>query len=162
MFQKPAREVALSVQKRSGAGRDADTIETVVGPSVIVEGDFSSDGKILVKGTVSGNVKTSHLLTIEEGARILANVRAGNAHVAGSVKGSMWVADLLELTATAQILGDMHCKVLVVEAGAKIHGKVVMKDIEIEGLPKQKDEKRADPAQEEEVLITESVKKLGK
>lgn len=145
MFQKPAKEIALAQKRGQYNGRDADTIETVVGPSVVVEGDFSSDGKILVKGTVSGNVKTSHLLTVEEGAKILANVRAGSAHVAGSVKGNMWINDLLELTSTSQILGDVHCKTLVVEAGARIHGKVVMKEVEIEGLPKSaKDEKRND------------------
>ena len=109
-----------------------DTVETVVGPSVHVEGDFASEGNIIVKGTVSGSVSTSGLLTVEEGAKILANVRAGNAIVSGHIKGNMLVADRLELTETAQVLGDIQCAVFAVAAGALVTGKVTMKGLAIE------------------------------
>ncbi|HQF57424.1 MAG TPA: polymer-forming cytoskeletal protein [Candidatus Magasanikbacteria bacterium] len=109
-----------------------DNVETVVGPSVNVEGDFSSEGNIVVKGTVSGSVNTSKLLTVEDGAKIFANVKAGNAHISGSVKGNVKVVDRLDLSSTAQILGDIVCKVLTVESGALIQGKVSMKGLEIE------------------------------
>lgn len=109
-----------------------DNVETVVGPSVNVEGDFSSEGNIVVKGTVSGSVNTSKLLTVEDGAKIFANVKAGNAHISGSVKGNVKVADRLDLSATAKILGDIICKVLTVESGALIQGKVSMKGLDIE------------------------------
>lgn len=112
--------------------RDHDEVETVVGPSVNVEGDFSSEGNIVVKGTVSGSVNTVKLLTVEDGAKIFANVKAGNAHISGSVKGSIKVMDRLDLSATAQVLGDIVCKVLTVESGALIQGKVSMKGLDIE------------------------------
>ncbi len=112
----------------------ADEIETVVGPSVVVEGDFSSEGNILVKGTVSGNVQTGRLLTVEEGAKILANVKASDALVAGEVKGNMRVEEKLQLTQSARVLGDIYCRVLEVESGAIVHGKVTMTDIEIEDI----------------------------
>jgi len=107
-----------------------DSVETVVGPSVVVEGDFSSDGNILVKGTVSGNVKTAQRLTVEEGAKILANVKAGEAFISGEIKGNVRIEDRLELTETARILGDITCETLIVHAGALIHGKLVMKGLE--------------------------------
>lgn len=107
-----------------------DEIETVVGPSVVVEGDFASEGNILVKGTVSGSVKTARLLTVENGAKILANVRAGDAVVAGEVRGNVKVEQQLELTSSAKVLGDVSCQVLVVAAGALLQGKVVMKGAE--------------------------------
>ncbi len=111
-----------------------DEIETVVGPSVVVEGDFSSEGNILVKGTVSGNVQTGRLLTVEEGAKILANVKASDALVAGEVKGNMRVEEKLQLTQSARVLGDIYCRVLEIESGAIVHGKVTMTDIEIEDV----------------------------
>lgn len=107
-----------------------DEVETVVGPSVVVEGDFASEGNILVKGTVSGNVKTGRLLTVEQGARILANVKAGEAIVSGEVKGNMRVDGRLELTQSARVLGDIFCDTLVVEAGALLQGKVSMNGLE--------------------------------
>ena len=110
--------------------RGADEVETVVGPSVVVEGDFASEGNILVKGTVSGSVKTARLLTVEPGAKIMANVRAGDAIVAGEVRGNVKVDQQLELTASARVLGDVQCQVLVIAAGALLQGKVSMKGLE--------------------------------
>ncbi|PIR74648.1 MAG: hypothetical protein COU35_01400, partial [Candidatus Magasanikbacteria bacterium CG10_big_fil_rev_8_21_14_0_10_47_10] len=76
MFQKPT-ESSFSYD----AQPQHDDVETVVGPSVHVEGDFASEGNIVVKGSVAGSVKTSRQLTVVEGAKILANVKAGTALV---------------------------------------------------------------------------------
>src|SRR3990167_69812 len=94
MFQKPNYSESES-QINAQHTKQHDDVETVVGPSVHVEGDFSSEGNIFVKG----NVK---------------------------------VDDRLELTSTAQVLWDIECGVLVIEAGALIRGKVTMKGLEID------------------------------
>lgn len=140
MFQKPPADIALSKNEQMENNHNSDDVETVVGPSVVVEGDFASEGNIVVKGTVSGSVKTSKLLTVEKGARILANVRAGGAKVSGSIKGNVKVGDRLELFETAQVMGDMECKTLVIMAGALVQGKVNMKGLEI--AEEKKDEKK--------------------
>ena len=110
--------------------KTTDEVETVVGPSVNVEGDFSSEGNIIVKGTVSGSVKTSKLLVVEKGAQIFANVRAGNAIISGGIKGNVKVAERLELHETAQIMGDIECAILSVAPGALLQGKVIMRGME--------------------------------
>lgn len=113
----------------TGAER-VDEIETVVGPSVNVEGDFASEGNIIIKGTVSGSVHTSRFLFVEQGAKIMANVRAGTAKISGEVKGNLKIRETIELTATAKILGDIECRVLSVEPGALLFGKISMPGIE--------------------------------
>lgn len=137
MFQKPSPEIALS-HKDNNYSKQHDDVETVVGPSVHVEGDFSSEGNILVKGVVSGNVRTSKLFTSEKGSKVLASVKAGNAIISGAVKGNVKVDDRLEVTSSAQISGDIECKILVVEAGALLRGKITMKGIEIEDVRQDK------------------------
>ncbi len=127
MFQKTPEPIYEDPE----TNKEPDTVETVVGPSVHVEGDFSSEGDILVRGSVAGNVKTSRLLTVQEGAKISANVRAGEAVVAGEISGNVKVSDRIDLKATARIAGDIACKVLSVEAGALVHGKITMKGIEM-------------------------------
>ncbi len=107
-----------------------DNIDTVVGPSVNVEGDFSSEGNIIVKGTVNGSVHTSRVLSVEPGAKIIANVRAGSALIAGEVRGNMKVKESLELASTARVLGDIEVKVLSIEPGAIVFGKITMPGIE--------------------------------
>src|SRR3989339_925203 len=76
----------------------ADEVETVVGPSVNVEGDLSSAGNIIVKGTVSGSVHTTKHLNVERGAKIVANVNTGSALVSGEIRGNIKVRESLELT----------------------------------------------------------------
>ncbi|PIZ95878.1 MAG: hypothetical protein COX81_00065 [Candidatus Magasanikbacteria bacterium CG_4_10_14_0_2_um_filter_37_12] len=129
MFQKSSPDITLSQYDTVDHSQE---VETVVGPSVHVEGDFSSEGNILVKGTVSGSVKTSRLLTVEKGARIFANVRAGSAFISGEIKGNVKATDKLELTSSARIMGDISCTILAVEAGALLQGKVSMKGITID------------------------------
>jgi len=123
-----------------------DTVETIVGPSVNVEGDFASEGNIIVKGTVSGSVHTSRHLVVESGARIMANVRAQSAQIAGEVKGNMKIKESLEILSTARIIGDVEAKVLAVEAGALIFGKITMPGLEVEGktMRSNKQNKRVD------------------
>ena len=108
----------------------SDDVETVVGPSVNVEGDLSSAGDIVVKGSVAGSVHTSQHLTVERGAKIVANVRAGSASISGEVKGNMKIKEALELTASSRILGDVSVKTLTVEPGAVIYGKIIMPGID--------------------------------
>lgn len=131
MFQKSSSDLS----RHTGV----DEVETVVGPSVVVEGDFSSEGNILVKGTVCGSVKTGQLLTVEQGARILANVKAKSAIISGEVKGNVRVEERLELNESSRVLGDIACATLSIAPGALVQGRITMKGIQIED---KRDEKK--------------------
>ena len=126
LFSKSAPNIASENEEAGLSAPAADEIETVVGPSVNVEGDFASEGNIVVKGSVAGSVHTSRHLSVEPGARIMANVRAGSAAIAGEVRGNIKIKDSLELTATARVVGDIEAAVLQIESGALLFGKVVM------------------------------------
>jgi cytoskeletal protein CcmA (bactofilin family) len=125
---EPVEEIEEQVEEQNL--QTEDNVDTVVGPSVNVEGDFSSEGNIVVKGSVTGSVHTSKNLLVEPGAKIIANVRAGSATIAGDVRGNMKIREYLELTSTARIVGDIEVKTIVMEAGALIFGKVAMPGLE--------------------------------
>lgn len=152
IFQRTASKNVVEENNESEGGEKSrhqvhDEVETVVGPSVNVEGDFASEGNIVVKGTVSGSVFTSKHLTVEMGAKIIANVRAGSATVAGEVKGNMKIKEFLELVSTSKVIGDIDVKNLKVESGALLYGKVTMPGIEIgEKSVKTKTFKKAEDA----------------
>jgi len=135
IFQRPAQkttEESNEPEVNEHAHQHVqDEVETVVGPSVNVEGDFASEGNIVVKGTVSGSVFTSKHLTVEMGAKIIANVRAGSATIAGEVKGNMKIKETLELVSTSRVVGDIDVKNLKVESGALVFGKISMPGIEV-------------------------------
>lgn len=110
--------------------KGGDEVETIVGPSVKVEGDFVSEGNVVIEGQVNGTVKTSKHLRVEEGAKIAANVAAESALISGEVRGNVKVNSTLELTPTAKVYGDVEAKTLIVAAGAIIHGRCIMDENE--------------------------------
>lgn len=100
--------------------------ETVVGPSVKIQGDLNSEGNIKIEGQVSGKVKTSQSVFVVPGAKICADVLAGNAVIGGEVQGNLKISGHLILQSTAKILGDIACQILRVEDGAQFSGKCSM------------------------------------
>ncbi len=118
--------------------------ETVVGPSVKIQGDLNSEGNIKIEGQVSGKVKTSQSVFVIPGAKIAADVLAGNAVIGGEILGNIKIGGHLILQSTAKISGDITCAILRVEDGAQFTGKCIMgqpgngkktaveKDLEIE------------------------------
>lgn len=136
MFQKPSiQNMSASSEHTDEAihtSYEQDTVETIVGPSMNVEGDFSSEGNIIIKGSVSGSISTSQTVHIEPTARINASVKAGNAVVSGQVKGNIRASERLEITSSAQILGDIYCASLAVQPGALIQGKITMEGLELD------------------------------
>ena len=106
--------------------------ETVVGPSVKIQGDLNSEGNIRIEGSVTGKVATTQSVHIGEAAVISADMHAGNAIVAGQVQGNIKVSGNLILQSTARVNGDISCGVLRVEDGALFSGKCNMKGAAIE------------------------------
>ena len=106
------------------------TAESIVGPSVKIEGDLKSQGNLRIDGTVTGKVKTTQNLFVGESANISADVEAENAVIGGSVQGNTKVSGVLQLTRTARVTGDINCGSLQVEQGAFFIGKCQMRDTE--------------------------------
>jgi cytoskeletal protein CcmA (bactofilin family) len=102
--------------------------ETIIAQGVRVEGDFHSQGDVVIDGEVAGSVETQSALSIGETAKIHADVKAKSAVVAGEVVGNIFAADMLELLATSHVKGDIVTARISVAAGARINGKVSMEE----------------------------------
>jgi len=100
--------------------------DTIIGASVKVDGNFKSDGNVVVEGTVQGSIKTKSNLTVGSSARIKAEVEVNNLYLSGEIKGNVKVVEKAELKSNAKILGNLETKLLTVEEGAVINGKCTM------------------------------------
>lgn len=99
---------------------------TVIAQGVKVEGDFASEGDVIIEGEVKGTVKAAQHLRVGPAAKIHADVSARDAVIAGEVRGNLVVAERLELLETSQVHGDIQTAILSVSPGARINGRVVM------------------------------------
>lgn len=102
------------------------TVETTVGPSVKVEGNFVGSGNIIVEGIVSGSLKTSRDVRIGEAAKVKADIEAANLIVLGEVQGNVRVSGRLELGPASRVTGNVETAVLVIAQGASLNGKCLM------------------------------------
>jgi len=97
---------------------------TVIAKGVKLEGEFKSQGDVLVEGEVSGTIETENSLNVGNEAFVKAGVQAGNALIAGRVQGNLKIKKHLDLKSSAVINGDIICETITVESGAKINGAV--------------------------------------
>lgn len=101
-------------------------IETIIGPSVKVEGDFKGEGDLIIEGMLVGNLSTKNNLKIGQGAVVEAAVKANNAFIAGRVKGNITIKGKLDITGSAIIVGDVKASLISIESGAIIQGNISM------------------------------------
>jgi cytoskeletal protein CcmA (bactofilin family) len=133
IFQKLTPKLNLddsSLDMGHTGSSQMDEVETVVGTSVHVEGDFSSEGNIVVKGIVTGSVTTSKQVSVERGAKVLADLRVGSAYIAGEVRGNVIAKEKVELASSARVVGDIETNLISIDLGAVWVGKISMPGIE--------------------------------
>lgn len=100
--------------------------ETVIGASVKIKGNLNSKGNIIVRGQLTGTIKTEADVIIESTAKIFGSIQGNNILIAGDVNGNISCFQKLELTASAKLLGDIETRDLIIALGAIFNGKCAM------------------------------------
>ena len=85
-----------------------------------------SNGDFRVDGAIEGHVKVGQRLVIGGTGKILGNIEADSATVAGHIKGNITVKNILELKPSAKIDGDIVTNKMVIESGAQFNGRCTM------------------------------------
>jgi cytoskeletal protein CcmA (bactofilin family) len=115
----------MAIFQRDGESGVKD-VETIIGSTVKVDGNFVGAGDIVVEGHISGTLKTSKNLRVGETAVIKADVEAAGIIVAGEIRGHVACSGRIELLATGKIFGNVDTQTIAVAHGAVLHGKVSM------------------------------------
>lgn len=116
----------MFAKTNDSANGNLKEVETIVGPSVKVKGDFHCEGNIVVEGEVEGNLVCGNMLQLKNKSRITADVSAKEAIIGGEVKGNVKVSGYLEITETAKILGDIEAGIISIAKGAVFNGQCLM------------------------------------
>lgn len=122
-------------------------IETIIGQSVRVKGDFHTKGSMQIEGQLEGTLKIGSDLIIGDGAKIIANAQANRMMISGEIHGNINAKESLEITETAVINGDIEAKVISVDPGAQINGKIKMGGLTEQEKAKMIEEYENQPSQ---------------
>lgn len=92
----------------------------------IIKGDLEAVTDLRLDGVLHGNLKVAGRVVVGPKAKVIGNIECENADIEGYVEGVMNVSDLLHLTETAYVKGDLFVGRLSVVPGAKIEAKCDM------------------------------------
>ena len=106
-------------------GLDKGHALSILAPGSSVVGDLVSDGVIKVEGRVEGRVAGNQVL-VARGGRVMGDIEAAVAMVAGEVRGNIEARERVELQAGCAVHGDVTAPRLVIHEGGELNGQLRM------------------------------------
>ena len=99
---------------------------TVIGSSIVIDGEISGDEDLVIQGTVKGRISLKESLFVEGSGVIEADIETANVEVSGQVTGNIAASDKVELKADCKVVGDIKAPRVVIEDGARFSGSIEM------------------------------------
>lgn len=92
----------------------------------VIKGEISSENDIRVDGKVNGKIFSKGKIVVGPQAVIEGGLACTNVDFLGTMKGDIYVKDLLTVKSNATIEGNINVNKLQVEMGAQINGSCHM------------------------------------
>jgi cytoskeletal protein CcmA (bactofilin family) len=101
---------------------DEEQLDTILAADVEFTGSLSFKKPLMIKGSVSGTIRSESELYIDEKARVEANIQALVVSIKGEVKGDVEARERLELFASGALEGDVVSPKVTMETGCRFNG----------------------------------------
>ncbi len=102
---------------------------SIIDKGLTIDGDVSSKGEIVVRGTIKGTLEGEKVVIASEGA-VHAKATVVDMVIKGSFEGALHASGSLTILDKGSCLGKVDCKNLVVEAGGNLNAEVTYIDAE--------------------------------
>lgn len=114
---------------------------TLIARQTEVSGDLHFRGNLVIEGKIRGNVSahsdSDARLQIVDGGMVEGEIRVPHVVINGNIKGDVYAARHLELSAKAMVEGNVHYKLIEMVKGAQVNGSLVSNiDIDNAGEPR--------------------------
>ena len=119
--------MATSIEKAPAPRAGA---HTVIGTSIVIDGEISGGEDLVIQGTVKGKIALKESLFVESSGVIEADIETANVEVSGQVTGNIAATEKVELKANCKVVGDIRSPRVLTADGAVFKGSV---DMDIKG-----------------------------
>ena len=109
-----------------GQSSSTASLNAMLGAGSVFEGKLHFEGQVRIDGTFTGEITTTDLLVIGEGAKVSATINCGSVEIKGDITGNVNASDSIVLRATARVQADLYSPSLVVDKGAVFEGNTRM------------------------------------
>jgi cytoskeletal protein CcmA (bactofilin family) len=114
----------------SGEKQSHSNSQTVIGSTIVIDGEISGDEELVIQGKVKGKINLKELLVVEGSGVIEADIETATVQVAGSVTGNIEASDKVELKSDCKVVGDIRAPRIHIADGAVFKGNV---DMDVKG-----------------------------
>ena len=153
MFNKrndPVESSGMAESRREPSGLRADpppapatsrkVASSVVGPSLLIQGDMTGDEDLVVQGRIEGSISLKkNLVTVGKDGRVNATVNAQSIRVEGSVEGELRGREQVIVTRTGSVSGNIVAPRVTLEDGCRFKGSIDMEGSDAGGAGKVTD-----------------------
>jgi len=102
---------------------------TVIGNSIVIDGEITGDEALVVQGTVKGRIALDESVFVENSATLEADVEADSVEISGVVTGNITAGSRVEIKADGKMIGDVKSPRILIADGALFKGNIDM-DVE--------------------------------
>ena len=100
---------------------------SVIGASITVKGDVHGDENLIIEGHVDGVVQLpANDLTVGSAGSVTANLSAKTIKIEGTVDGNIEGSELVTVSRTGKVKGDITAPRVTLEDGAQFKGSIDM------------------------------------
>jgi cytoskeletal protein CcmA (bactofilin family) len=121
----------LGMDKKSSRN-GTNTVETLIGPRVVIKGDIEFSGGLYVEGRIVGKIiaveANTAVITVAEQGHVEGEVHSPIVIIAGALTGDVHASERIELAPTAKVQGNIYYKVVEMAAGATLTGRLIHAD----------------------------------
>ena len=98
----------------------------VIGKGIVIRGNLTGGGNLVIEGRVEGQIALKNHLTIEGTGRVQADIRADELTINGEASGNIVARSRVAISASAKVAGDIKAPRVVIEDGAVFNGSIEM------------------------------------
>ena len=99
---------------------------TVIGNTIVIDGEITGDEDLTIRGTVKGKIGLSAALIVENSGTVEADIETRNVEVSGNVTGNIVAQERVELKSDGRMVGDIKAPRILIADGAVFKGNVDM------------------------------------
>lgn len=104
-------------------------VDTLIAEGTSIKGDLTFEGALFVDGVIEGDIHGTNqeqsVLSVGVHGRIEGNIEAPFVIIFGQVDGDVRVSQKVQLKPGAKVNGNLYYKIIEMNAGATVNGKMV-------------------------------------
>src|SRR5688500_18707571 len=98
----------------------------IIGKGIIIRGNLTGGGDLVIEGRVEGQINLKNHLTIENTGKVEADIRAEELTINGEASGNIDASSKVAINSSAKVEGDIKAPRVIIEDGAVFNGSIEM------------------------------------